>query len=145
MISATPTPSLVLVFFSLLFLHRTFFIYKHHLCGSPHPFFQASPANPKQYHKAINMAEASDSSKIIDATPAQVIETAKKVMIDPQPQTFEKELANTVGATVGRKKPKSKRPKSKRGHGKPTGFEEYYAEGPITAAKYEELRKVYGP
>lgn len=89
--------------------------------------------------------EPPQSPDIPDATPEQVIETAKKVMIDPKPRDFEQELASTVGTTVGKKKPRHRRPKSKRGHGKPTGFEEYYAEGPMTPKEYEETRKLYDP
>lgn len=42
-------------------------------------------------------------------------------------------------------KPRRRKPKSKRGLGKPTGFEEYYADGPMTPAEHEESRRTYDP
>ncbi|EPS32590.1 hypothetical protein PDE_07550 [Penicillium oxalicum 114-2] len=42
-------------------------------------------------------------------------------------------------------KHKRRRPKSKRGADKPTGFEDYYADGPMTPVEYEEIRKLYDP
>ncbi|KAL4919790.1 Argonaute complex, subunit Arb1 [Aspergillus aurantiobrunneus] len=49
--------------------------------------------------------------------------------------------AENEGATlpprIPKKKKKSRRPKSKRGKNKPTGFEEYYVDAPITAEEYE--------
>ncbi|PYI06369.1 hypothetical protein BO78DRAFT_461311 [Aspergillus sclerotiicarbonarius CBS 121057] len=42
------------------------------------------------------------------------------------------------------KKKRSKpRPKSKRGKNKPTGFEEYYVDAPITPQQYEDEREIY--
>ncbi len=52
--------------------------------------------------------------------------------------------AGQIMASVGTKT-KHRRPKSQRGLGKPTGFEEYYADGPLTPAEHEEMRRVYNP
>ncbi|KAL4943246.1 hypothetical protein BDV06DRAFT_234870 [Aspergillus oleicola] len=43
----------------------------------------------------------------------------------------------TVPLAVPKKKKRSKRPKSKRGKNKPTGFEEYYVDAPITAEEHQ--------
>lgn len=52
--------------------------------------------------------------------------------------------AGQIMASVGTKT-KHRRPKSQRGAGKPTGFEEYYADGPLTPAEHEEMRRIYDP
>lgn len=116
-------------------------LYLKHISGE----LSAMPIKQEDIRENQKISELPQSPDMPDATPEQVIETAKKVMIDPKPSDFEQELASTVGTTVGKKKPRRRRPKSKRGHGKPTGFEEYYAEGPITPKEYEETRKLYDP
>lgn len=52
--------------------------------------------------------------------------------------------AGQIMASVGTKT-KHRRPKSQRGLGKPTGFEEYYADRPLTPAEHEEMRRIYDP
>lgn len=52
--------------------------------------------------------------------------------------------AGQIMASVGTNT-KHRRPKSQRGLGKPTGFEEYYADGPLTPAEHEEMRRIYDP
>lgn len=52
--------------------------------------------------------------------------------------------AGEIMASTG-SKAKRRKPKSKRGLGKPTGFEEYYADGPMTPAEHKESRQLYGP
>ncbi|KAL5341636.1 Argonaute complex, subunit Arb1 [Aspergillus crustosus] len=42
-----------------------------------------------------------------------------------------------------KKKKRSQRPKSKKGRGKPTGFEEYYVDAPITVEEYESEQSLY--
>ncbi|PYH44503.1 uncharacterized protein BP01DRAFT_342179 [Aspergillus saccharolyticus JOP 1030-1] len=42
-----------------------------------------------------------------------------------------------------KKRKKSKRPKSKRGLGKPTGFEEYYVDAPMTPTEHEAEEEIY--
>lgn len=110
------------------------------------PIRSAKPLKQEDASQKANIMKPPEPPKIIDSGPRQVIEAVKKVTVDPQARDFEKELATTTMTTsVGRKKPKHRRPKSKRGQGKPTGFEEYYAEGPITPKEYEEMRKLYDP
>lgn len=55
------------------------------------------------------------------------------------------EVAIRAGEIMASAGPKAKRrkPKSKRGLGKPTGFEEYYADGPMTPAEHEESRRLF--
>ncbi|KAJ5587282.1 uncharacterized protein N7459_003047 [Penicillium hispanicum] len=67
-----------------------------------------------------------------------------------RPGVVRNEVEDNVSVTLGQamtqvgfKKRKHKRPKSKRGAGKPTGFEEYNADGPITPKEYNEIRDVY--
>lgn len=111
------------------------------------PIRSRKPAMQRQSEipKQSAVTETSDPLDNIDTTPAQVPETPKKVAMNLQAENTEEGLSDTISASVGRRKPKRRRPKSKRGHGKPTGFEEYYAEGPITPAEHEELRKVFNP
>lgn len=64
------------------------------------------------------------------------------------PQTkLDDEVAIRVGEIMAStcSKAKRRKPKSKRGLGKPTGFEEYYADGPMTPAEHEESRQLYDP
>ncbi|KAJ5279348.1 hypothetical protein N7478_004720 [Penicillium angulare] len=86
---------------------------------------------------------------------------AKKVSIEdeanngpwPKPKTGKKgtELDEEVSVVMGpdlamqSKNKKTKRPKSKRGLGKPTGFEEWSAEGPMTPEEHEEDLALYDP
>ncbi|KAJ5488898.1 hypothetical protein N7539_003788 [Penicillium diatomitis] len=56
----------------------------------------------------------------------------------PAPQEY------SMSVSQGPKR-RSRRPKSKRGIGKPTGFEDYYADGPMTPAEHEEIRQIYDP
>ncbi|KAI9836641.1 MAG: hypothetical protein M1819_001275 [Sarea resinae] len=42
-------------------------------------------------------------------------------------------------------KKKKKKSKSKKGASKPTGFEEYYVDAPLTPAEFEEERNIYDP
>lgn len=109
------------------------------------PIRSAKPLRQEDLPEKANTTEGPASQKVINPVPQQVTEADKKVMIDSQVQDLETEVATAVGTNVGRKKPKHRRPKSKRGQGKPTGFEEYYAEGPITPKEYEEMRKLYDP
>ncbi|KAJ5086521.1 hypothetical protein NUU61_007828 [Penicillium alfredii] len=44
-----------------------------------------------------------------------------------------------------KKRSRKRRPKSKRGQGKPTGFEDFYADAPVTPEEYEELCELYDP
>lgn len=50
--------------------------------------------------------------EVIDATPEQVLETAQRLMMDPEPRDVEQELRVT---TASKKRNKHRRPKSKRG------------------------------
>jgi hypothetical protein len=52
--------------------------------------------------------------------------------------------ADEIMASVVHKS-RRRKPKSKRGLGKPTGFEEYYADGPMTPAEHEKSRRIYDP
>lgn len=117
----------------------------HNTISGDLPIRSRMPTKREDTRENQKTSELPQSPDIPDASPEQVIETVKKVMIDPEPKDFEQELASTVSTAVGKKKPKRRRPKSNRGHGKPTGFEEYYAEGPITPREYEETRKLYDP
>ncbi|RDW62902.1 uncharacterized protein DSM5745_10013 [Aspergillus mulundensis] len=49
----------------------------------------------------------------------------------------------TVSPAAPKKKRKSRRPKSKRGKSKPTGFEEYYVDAPMTVEEYETEQSLY--
>lgn len=109
------------------------------------PLKQEESLKKEEASEEATTIKSSESPKPVSTAPVQVIETAKKVSMDPQIQNLETELAEAVGTNVGRKKRKHRRPKSKRGQGKPTGFEEYYCEGPITPKEYEEMRKLYDP
>lgn len=109
------------------------------------PIRTAKPLKQEDLSEKANTMESPDHQKVIDPPTQQVIGAGKMVMIDSQVQDLETEVATAVGTNVGRKKPKHRRPKSKRGQGKPTGFEEYYAEGPITPNEYEQMRKLYNP
>lgn len=109
------------------------------------PIRSAKPHKQDEVSKSEYTMATPEPLVTSDKTPEQVVETAKKVMMDPQAQDMERELATAMGTHVGRRKRKPRRPKSKRGQGKPTGFEEYYAEGPITPKEYEEMRKLYDP
>ncbi|KAJ5690333.1 hypothetical protein N7462_004725 [Penicillium macrosclerotiorum] len=58
---------------------------------------------------------------------------------------FEDELGKKAGQLLAGRKVKHRRPKSQRGIGKPTGFEEYSADGPLTPKEWEEDREIYSP
>ncbi|KAF3384968.1 Argonaute-binding protein 1 [Penicillium rolfsii] len=67
----------------------------------------------------------------------------------PQVGIYQTKLNEEVAIRAGEilactgSKARRRRPKSKRGLGKPTGFEEYYADGPMTPAEHEENRRLY--
>ncbi|KAJ5165784.1 hypothetical protein N7492_006080 [Penicillium capsulatum] len=66
----------------------------------------------------------------------------------PSMDKSEDETAQPAAVTsVGHKKKKrrSRRPKSQRGKDRPTGFEEYNADGPLPPYEYEEDRMIYDP
>ncbi|KAL4982779.1 Argonaute complex, subunit Arb1 [Aspergillus falconensis] len=49
----------------------------------------------------------------------------------------------TVAPTARKKKRKTRKPKSRRGKNKPTGFEEYYVDAPMTAEEYALEKSLY--
>ncbi|RAL14039.1 uncharacterized protein BO97DRAFT_422953 [Aspergillus homomorphus CBS 101889] len=65
----------------------------------------------------------------------------------PQTVTFEEQVTPEISDSIKPKKKKknSKKPKSKRGLGKPTGFEEYYGDAPMTPAEHEAEQVLYDP
>ncbi|OQV06928.1 hypothetical protein CLAIMM_11433 [Cladophialophora immunda] len=63
-----------------------------------------------------------------------------------QPQGDYGEVSKYPPAEVEKKKKRKKvRPQSKRGINKPTGFEEYFADPPLTPEQYAEEQEIYHP
>ncbi|KAJ6134041.1 hypothetical protein N7523_000363 [Penicillium sp. IBT 18751x] len=54
-------------------------------------------------------------------------------------------FSDALAATVSKKRSRRRRPKSKRGNDKPTGFEEYFADGPLTPSEHAEMLEVFNP
>ncbi|KAL8653049.1 MAG: hypothetical protein Q9210_002337 [Variospora velana] len=50
-----------------------------------------------------------------------------------------------IGAASGKAKRKKNKPKSKRGLGAPTGFEEFYVDAPLTPVEFKEEQDLYDP
>ncbi|KAJ5713394.1 uncharacterized protein N7483_010575 [Penicillium malachiteum] len=81
------------------------------------------------------------------------IEDVKDEPSDRKPQLgmtttkFEEEVSEAVGPVIAaqlqKKKKHNKRPKSKRGLGRPTGFEEWGADGPLTPEEHAEDIALY--
>lgn len=63
-------------------------------------------------HVNSTTPEEPKAPELTDATPEQVLETAQRLMMDPEPRDFEQELRVT---TASKKRNKHRRPKSKRG------------------------------
>ncbi|KAJ5370907.1 uncharacterized protein N7496_006999 [Penicillium cataractarum] len=92
-----------------------------------------------------------------DAKPPTMSATIEEVPEDSPPKPnprvgapqtkLDDEVALRAGEIMASviHKPRRRKPKSKRGLGKPTGFEEYYADGPMTPAEHEESRQTYDP
>ncbi|RAK99031.1 uncharacterized protein BO80DRAFT_143151 [Aspergillus ibericus CBS 121593] len=81
-----------------------------------------------------------------DATDAQQSEQGKPGSATPQSPEEQQAQDPVMPVELGepKKKKRSKpRPKSKRGKNKPTGFEEYYVDAPITPQEFENERQIY--
>ncbi|KAJ5313546.1 uncharacterized protein N7443_000430 [Penicillium atrosanguineum] len=77
--------------------------------------------------------------EVQDATNEQIRDAMDLARMNPN-LSFSDALASTVG-----KKRARRRPKSKRGNGKPTGFEEYFADGPLTPNEHAEMLEIFNP
>jgi hypothetical protein len=82
----------------------------------------------------------------IETAPDDQLPKSKSQVGVPQTK-LDDEVAIRAGEIMASAGPKAKRrkPKSKRGLGKPTGFEEYYADGPMTPEEHEESHQLYDP
>ncbi|CEJ58505.1 hypothetical protein PMG11_07159 [Penicillium brasilianum] len=102
-------------------------------------FRPGKPMKPPTPAKTENLPseEAPPPSK-----PATMDRVPEDDTTKPKPRVALR--SGEIMASVVRK-PRRRRPKSKRGLGKPTGFEEYYADGPMTPAEHEESRRIYDP
>ncbi|KAF7158469.1 hypothetical protein CNMCM5623_003472 [Aspergillus felis] len=76
------------------------------------------PQTSKPIEMTPPSSEANDNQEKLESVPVNMVESKKK-------------------------KKKATRPKSKRGKNKPTGFEEYYVDAPITPQEYAEGREIY--
>ncbi|GFF41661.1 argonaute-binding protein 1 [Aspergillus udagawae] len=76
------------------------------------------PPTSKPIEMTPPQSEANDSQEKLESVPVNMVESKKE-------------------------KKKTTRPKSKRGKNKPTGFEEYYVDAPITPQEYAEGREIY--
>ncbi|KAF7116867.1 hypothetical protein CNMCM5793_005448 [Aspergillus hiratsukae] len=103
--------------------------------------FQDLPLRPLEQHKdptteQPNMATSTEreTSKPVEMTPPhseannsqEELESIPVNMVEPK-----------------KKKKKTSRPKSKRGKNKPTGFEAYSVDAPVTPQEYAEEREIY--
>ncbi|RHZ46725.1 uncharacterized protein CDV56_102128 [Aspergillus thermomutatus] len=90
--------------------------------------------DPKTEQPNMTTPSGPQISKPVETTPPQ-----------PEANANQEELETIPVDLVEPKKKKKKtnRPKSKRGKNKPTGFEEYYVDAPITPEEYAEGREIY--
>ncbi|PYH83835.1 hypothetical protein BO82DRAFT_372973 [Aspergillus uvarum CBS 121591] len=77
------------------------------------------------------------------------LESTDSVSIQAQADSIGKQEASASFDNIiikpKKKKKKSKKSRSKRGLGKPTGFEEYYVDVPMTPAEFETEQVLYNP
>ncbi|KAH1278392.1 hypothetical protein KXV95_005573 [Aspergillus fumigatus] len=96
------------------------------------PLEQVNDPEPEQPNMATSPEH--QTSKPIEMTPP----TSE---VDGIQQELESMPVNVVESK--KKKKKTSRSKIKRGRNKPTGFEEYYMDAPITPQEYAEGREIY--
>ncbi|KAM0093157.1 hypothetical protein ACP6JD_003448 [Aspergillus fumigatus] len=96
------------------------------------PLEQVNDPEPEQPNMATSPEH--QTSKPIEMTPP----TSE---VDGIQQELESMPVNVVESK--KKKKKTSRSKIKRGRNKPTGFEEYYVDAPITPQEYAEGREIY--
>ncbi|KAJ5674605.1 uncharacterized protein N7477_004539 [Penicillium maclennaniae] len=78
--------------------------------------------------------------EVQDATNEQIQDAINLARMNP-----ELNFPDALAATVAKKRARRRRPKSKRGNDKPTGFEEYFADGPLTPSEHAEMLEVFNP
>ncbi|KAJ6036858.1 hypothetical protein N7540_001137 [Penicillium herquei] len=90
--------------------------------------------------------ETKDSVKKVQIEDVEDEHTERKPQLGMTTTKFEEEVSEAVGPVIAaqlQKKKKNKRPKSKRGLGRPTGFEEWGADGPLTPEEHAEDISLY--
>ncbi|KAJ5629559.1 hypothetical protein N7528_003216 [Penicillium herquei] len=93
--------------------------------------------------------ETQDSVKKVQVEEVKDEPAQRKLKSGMTTTKFEETISEAVGpiiaARVSKKKKQNKRPKSKRGMGAPTGFEEWGADGPLTPEEHAEDMSLYDP
>ncbi|KAJ5832338.1 hypothetical protein N7474_000649 [Penicillium riverlandense] len=101
-------------------------------------------ARPKQLSPVQETEESTQSVDIQGM--AGTLEPKPQPGVDPK--FLEDEAAGQIDVSTilpENKKKGNRKPKSKRGRNAPTGFEDFYADPPVTPAEYQELRGLYDP
>ncbi|KAJ6102498.1 hypothetical protein N7486_004925 [Penicillium sp. IBT 16267x] len=107
---------------------------------------------PRTQHEDPEKKESDETQvPVKNAQVEDVVDEPPKLKPMPRATTpkFDEAVAAVIGpqlvAQMQKKKKRNRGPKGKRGLGKPTGFEEWSADGPLTPNEYKEDCGLYDP